>query len=100
MRYKVIVTALSGRGKKIYRHPDIVKDTDFPPGHAEQLVKKGFLVSIDEPSQTQKISEVVKQVVSIDDKTKKELMAELDKKQIDYNPNDKKQVLYDLFINS
>lgn len=46
--YKVIVSALSGRGNKIYTDKDIVKDTDFVEGRAVELVKGGFLEEIKE----------------------------------------------------
>lgn len=46
--YKVIVSALSGRGNKIYTDKDIVKDTDFVEGRALELVRGGFLEEIKE----------------------------------------------------
>ena len=49
--YKVIVSALSGRGNKIYKDGDIVKDSDFVEGRALELVSGGFLEEIKEKVQ-------------------------------------------------
>ncbi len=46
--YKVIVSALSGRGNRIYKDGDIVKISDFVDGRALELVKGGFLEEIKE----------------------------------------------------
>lgn len=46
--YKVIVSALSGKGNRIYKDGDIVKDSDFVEGRALELVKGGFLEEIKE----------------------------------------------------
>lgn len=46
--YKVIVSALSGKGNRIYKDGDIVKDSDFVEGRALELVKGNFLEEIKE----------------------------------------------------
>jgi hypothetical protein len=42
-QYKVIALSVSGRSNKIFKSEDVVKESDFAPGMAEQLVKRGFL---------------------------------------------------------
>lgn len=48
-QYKVIALSVgSGRGKRIYKSGDIVTESSFRPGIAEELVLKGFLERIGE----------------------------------------------------
>lgn len=47
-RYKVIAGCVGGRSNKIFQSQDIVTESNFPPGNAEQLVKKGFLEFLDD----------------------------------------------------
>lgn len=42
-KYKVVALSVAGRRNKVYKVHDVVYETDFPHGVAEQLVKKGFL---------------------------------------------------------
>lgn len=41
--YRVIALSCGGHGNKIYKSGDVVKEGSFPPGRAEELVKKKFL---------------------------------------------------------
>jgi hypothetical protein len=47
-KYIVIALSLGGLNNKIYDSGDIVGTDCFPEGHAEELVKKGFLKSVKE----------------------------------------------------
>lgn len=48
-KYKVIALSVGGLGNKVFKLNDEVSDSNFPKGHAEELVKKGFLKMIEEP---------------------------------------------------
>jgi hypothetical protein len=41
--YTVISYSVGGRNNKVYKSGDKVKESNFPPGNAEDLVKGGFL---------------------------------------------------------
>lgn len=42
-RYKVIALSVGGRRNKIYKAGDTVYETNFPEGHAEELVRQKVL---------------------------------------------------------
>lgn len=48
--YKLKALAVSGHGKKVHKIEDnaILTENDFAPGRAEQLVKLGFLIKLEE----------------------------------------------------
>ncbi len=48
MQYRVRVIAVSGPGKKIFKLNDVVKDTSFREGRAEELVKLGYLERLED----------------------------------------------------
>ena len=43
MKYRVIALSVGGLGNKIFASQDIVSAENFPEGHADLLVAKGFL---------------------------------------------------------
>lgn len=47
-KYKVIALSVGAMSNKIFHSGDIVEDSAFPQGHAEQLVKEGFLKPCDD----------------------------------------------------
>lgn len=42
-KYKVIALSVGGLGNKIFNAGDIVLESNFIPGRADELVKQGFL---------------------------------------------------------
>lgn len=48
-QYQVIALSVGGAYNKIFNSGDIVLDSQFVPGRAEELVKQGFLKPIDAP---------------------------------------------------
>lgn len=44
-KYTVKALAVSGNGNKVFKSGDVVTELNFPPGNAEKLVEKGFLVA-------------------------------------------------------
>lgn len=48
-KYKVIALSVGGLGNKVFKLNDEVSENNFPKGHAEELVKKGFLAKAEEP---------------------------------------------------
>jgi hypothetical protein len=52
--YKVIALSVGGLGNKVFKLGDEVKDTNFPRGHADELVTKGFLAKIEDPKEAKK----------------------------------------------
>ncbi len=46
-KFQVKSLSVSGLGKKIFRCGQIVKETDFPPGNADILVKERHLIEVE-----------------------------------------------------
>lgn len=68
-KYKVIALSVGAMSNKIFRSGDIVSENAFPPGHAEELVKDGFL----EPVTEKKMNQIEGQPEDVDKaKTKRE----------------------------
>lgn len=123
--YKVIALTCTGKGGKIFRLEDEVRENQFNEGHAESLVKQKFLerltgdadtvapkeelnlnVRTDDENQRdntkktdskpkQGAGEVTKKV--IDDISKKELIKYLTENKIDFDGQDGKTELYKLY---
>jgi hypothetical protein len=56
-QYLVTTECISGLGDRTFRKGDLVKDENFPLGHADELVKQKFLRPInDEPEEEVKES--------------------------------------------
>lgn len=96
MSYQVIVTALSGKGKKIYSFPDVVDESDFPEGVADELYKKGFIRKMDEKPKTEPPK--IESPKQFDEITKKEILSWLNKKGVEYSPSDNKKKVYELYV--
>jgi hypothetical protein len=52
--FKVIALSCSGKGKKIYSSGDVVDESGFPDGVADELIAKGFIVEITESDENKK----------------------------------------------
>lgn len=91
MEYKVIALYVNGLGNNMYKSGDIVKEINFPPGRAKELVSQGFLRPLHQPQ-----TPSVPRVKSFDDFTSKELRNELTKRGRSFKPNANKKELYRL----
>lgn len=56
---KVVVTDLSGKGKKIFKHNDTVTEDSFPEGKFDKLIAGGFIKETVEEANTIEVSETV-----------------------------------------
>lgn len=69
-KYEVMSGAVTGKQNKRYTRGQIVPEHKFYPGHAEQLVVKGHLRSLDKPEQPkgltkEQLSDIRKEIASI-----------------------------------
>ena len=87
--------ALSGKGNKIFRSGDAVKESNFPEGNWIKLVSECFinedLVEVAEAAPSDENSKP-----AFDDISKKEIIAQLKEAGVDVNEKLSKQKLYDL----
>jgi hypothetical protein len=71
--YKVKALSVGAKGNKIFNSGDTVKETNFAPGRADELVKLGFLEDLGEDESSPAMPAVA---VSLADKTAAEIYAE------------------------
>lgn len=95
-KYKVIALSVGGLYNKIYHSGDIVEASAFPPGNADKLVEKGFLIA--------EIAEVIapiledKKPLSINDFTTKEIKKQLTDAGVVFDKDSTKETLFELFL--
>ena len=65
-KYKVIALSVGGASNKIFRSGDVVTDADFAPGHAEKLVKGGYIKPL-EDSPAARLAEIASHGIRIPD---------------------------------
>lgn len=110
--YRLVALSVGALGNKVFHKGDgqRIFEGNFEPGHAEELVKKGFLEPVDEdeeageePAYETPYSEVTEEPVDEEELveylskcTVKELKKMLDDRGIVYPPNAAKQYLLDL----
>jgi hypothetical protein len=103
----VKVTALSGKGNKIFRSGDVVKESNFPEGNWKGLVSGGYIVestslSAQARSDASQASAVLSMtanensIPAFDAIDKKGIKALLTEKGIAFDDKMNKQALYDL----
>lgn len=99
--------ALSGKGNKIFRSGDAVKETNFPEGNWTKLVKDGFIKedevvipelaaadnTAEEPAEK---NDAATALPAFADISRKDIMTKLTEKGIAFENNMNKQALYDL----
>lgn len=120
--YKVKALSVGGLGNKIFYSGNEVTDKNFPPGNAEDLVKRGFLIEVPANVVTKVETKLIvtneseeagsdslgkkftnakgedKVVRSVDDITKQELVKELTYAKKIFDANSKKEVLFDQWM--
>lgn len=114
--YKVIALSVGGRNKKIFNAGDIVKESHFQEGRAEELVEQKFLAphevtkgDIDDVTKADTVNENPdsnlddagtggESVKSIDDVTKAEIIKDLTDRGVDFDASAKKTTLYAIWI--
>lgn len=98
-----IVKALAVNGKRgIFRSGDKVNEDTFPPGHAEQLVEKGFLERIGDDEitpedETGQPELIIKEKLDINEVTMTQMKADLKLLNIEYPKNASKAELFDIW---
>lgn len=99
--YKVKSLAVSGLRNKVHKCREIVKESNFAPGRAEELVKSGHLVPYVEEevksTGTNAGSGATNDPVVL---TKKQIIAKLEEKGIEFDINAKKTDLQALLDDS
>lgn len=112
--YTVIALSVGGLNNKVYSAGDTVKETNFKPGRADELVRLGFLNPKQNVVKEEKVIPLVKpqpippapvqekdsEAKMIDEITVKELKEDLIKRGVSFKPNATKKELFDLWINS
>lgn len=104
-QYKVKALTVSGLKNRIYRSGDTVTEENFPPGNADDLVKKGYLTPIGEDSLVPKNDvslepEFIKkeELANINDLTVAEIKSDLKNANIEFPKNASKVELYALWV--
>lgn len=102
----VKVTALSGKGNKIFRSGDVVKESNFPEGNWKNLVSGGYITedavevseAVENTSTTLSVTDAgnANAKPAFDDIDKKGIKALLTEKGIAFDDKMNKQALYNL----
>ena len=97
--YKVKALSVGGLGNKVFKHGDCVKESQFKPGRADELVQLGFLTLEREDSPADEKLEIApgSGKEHIDKITAAELKEKLDAAGIAFNPRASKKDLYALY---
>jgi len=105
--FKVLVSALSCRGNKIFRAPNVITEAHLIAGNIDSLIENGFIEEISD-SVKEPVKEPVsdsgnnpvfttesgKEVFEVSDATKKEIISELESQEIEFDSKDSKSVLF------
>ena len=100
-RYRVIALAVNGK-RKMFRSGDEVVEDNFPFGHADILVAKGFLEKIGEDEQKPEDQSgqpefVPKQKFDINYVTSAQMKADLKLSNVEYPKNASKTELFEIW---
>jgi len=109
--YEVIALSVGGPNNKIYRSRDIVREDNFRPGRAEELVTLGFLRPLPEDKSPESTDDQAPKaeapqiapapgIPALADITPKEIKFRLDLKGVTYNKKANKETLYALLLAS
>ena len=103
-KYRVKSLSISGLGNNIYRSGDVVNESNFPLGRAEELVLAGHIIPETDAAESEVPGKMFvdaegkeKEVKTIDDINIDELKAELTKAGVDFGKKPKKIYLFELW---